>query len=292
MGYNTLMAENHSFALLFQSRDRKGIVAGITDFIFKKGGNILAAEQYSTDPSNGHFFIRVEFFISDGGWSARRLSAEFAPFASDFDAIWSIADTRERMRMGILVTKPDHCLYDLLYLWRSGELNADISFVLTNCEAHRPMVEQFGIPFYFVPSSKEDRMEDHLLALVKGACDFLVLARYMLTLSRGFLDSYGKDIINIHHGFLPSFKGARPYHQAHAQGVKVIGATAHFVTEKLDEGPIICQKVEPVSHKDSVQSLMRKGKNLEKDALSSAVVDYADHRVIRFGGKTIVFSAT
>jgi formyltetrahydrofolate deformylase len=280
-----------SFILLFQSKDQKGIVAAITDFVFKKGGNIVSAEQYSTDPEGGQFFLRLEFHCGSGA-TAGSLAADFTATAGKFRAVWSIHDNRQRLRMGILVSKPDHCLFELLYLWRSGELAVDIPFVLTNCEEHRQLVSQFGVPFYFIPAKKDDRMEQHLLALVKGASDFLVLARYMLTFSKGFLDAYGKDIINIHHGFLPSFKGANPYRQAYETGVKVIGATAHFVTEKLDEGPIICQKVEHVSHRDDVAALIRKGKNLEKHALSSAIADYIAHRVISFGEKTIVFSAS
>ena len=285
-----MSSEKNSSILLFQSKDQKGIVAGITDFIFRKGGNIITAEQYSTDPANGHFFFRVEFCLGEGAVGADGLSRDFEMVAGRFAAQWRIFDGASRMRMGILVSRPGHCLFDLLYLWRSGDLRVDIPFVISNHEEHRLLVEQFGVPFHFIPSTSSDRREAELLARVKGSSDFLVLARYMLTLSRDFLDSYGRDIINIHHGFLPSFKGARPYHQAYEHGVKVIGATAHFVTESLDEGPIICQKVEAVSHKDDVESLMRKGRNIEKHALSSAVADYAGHRVMRFGGKTIVFS--
>ncbi|MGE5308919.1 MAG: formyltetrahydrofolate deformylase [Deltaproteobacteria bacterium] len=274
--------------LLFTCRDQKGIVAAVTDSVFRSGGNIISAEQHSTDPSNGRFFLRIVFYPGEGT-GVKEFAGGFAAVADRFKAEWHVFDSREKMRMGILVSRPDHCLFDLLYLWRSGELNVEVPFVLSNCESHRQIVSQFGVPFYFIPANAANRMEDHILALVKGASDLLVLARYMLTLSRGFLDSYGKDIINIHHGFLPSFKGARPYHQAYERGVKVIGATAHFVTEKLDEGPIICQKVESVSHRDDVPALTRKGKNLEKHALSSAVLAYTSHRVIRFGSKTIVF---
>ena len=289
--YNSSMSsDTNSYILLFQCKDQKGIVAGITEFIFRKGGNIITAEQHSTDPANGHFFFRVEFCLAGGTADADSLSRDFGMVAGRFAAQWHIFDSRAKMRMGILVSRPGHCLFDLLYLWRSGDLRVDIPFVLSNHESHRPLVEQFGVPFCYIPAAVSDRREAEVLARVKGQSDFLVLARYMLTLSPDFLTSYGNDIINIHHGFLPSFKGARPYHQAYERGVKVIGATAHFVTEKLDEGPIICQKVEGVSHKDDVESLTRKGRNIEKHALSSAVADYAGHRVIRFGARTIVFS--
>lgn len=284
-----MSSNGSSFILLFQSKDQKGIVAGVSDFIFRKGGNIISAEQHSTDPENGQFFLRVGFHC-DPPEDAASLRTAFAACADAFGARWNIYDSRERMRMGIMVSKPDHCLFDLLYLWRSGELAVDIPFVISNHEPHRQIVSQFGVPFHFVPAVKTDRRETQVLELARGACDFLVLARYMLTLSPEFLASYAKDIINIHHGFLPSFKGAKPYHQAYAKGVKVIGATAHFVTDRLDEGPIICQQVESVSHRDDIASLIRKGKNLEKHALSSAIAAYAGHRVIRFEDKTIVFS--
>ena len=276
------------FILLFQCKDQKGIVAAISNFIFKSGGNILSADQYSTDPENGHFFFRAEFVVDRSVWNCRALASVFSAVGAVFNAEWRIFDSRARQRMGIMVSRPGHCLFELLYLWRSGELRCNIPFVISNDESHRGLVEQFKIPFHFVDATRDLRKEEEILSMA-GDADFLVLARYMLTLSADFLAGYGKDIINIHHGFLPSFRGAHPYRQAYEQGVKVIGATAHFVTEKLDEGPIICQKVEPVTHRDNVESLTRKGRNLEKSALSSAVADYLGRRVIRFGSKTIIF---
>lgn len=277
-----------TYILLFQCRDRKGIVAKVTDSIFRQGGNILTADQYTTNPREGHFFLRVEFSIDDGGPSRQAIESSVAALAHEFGAQSALYDKGARMRMGILVSEPDHCLVDLLYLWRSGELAVDIPFVLSNKEKHREVVEQYRIPYVCVNATSDDRKEKELLERVSGT-DFLVLARYMLVLSASFLSSYGRDIINIHHGFLPSFKGPDPYRQALDHGVKVIGATAHFVTEKLDEGPIISQAVEQVSHEDDHASLLRKGKNLEKRALSSAVGAYIDHRVITHAGKTIVF---
>jgi formyltetrahydrofolate deformylase len=191
--------------------------------------------------------------------------------------------------MGILASQPGHCLAEILYLWREKELGVDIPFVISNCEAHREFVRQYKVPFYFVPATKRDRKEAELLNKLAGQTDFLVLARYMLILSKKFLNAYSKDIINIHHGFLPSFKGAHAYRQALSGGVKVIGATSHFVTEKLDEGPIIAQEVESVSHKDNLADLIRKGKNLEKQALVDAIRAYIDYRVIKYNHKTIVF---
>ena len=191
--------------------------------------------------------------------------------------------------MGILVSQESHCLADILYLYNAGELNVKIPFVLSNCPKHEQLVKQYNLPFIFVPAAKNDRREEEILERVNSETDFLVLARYMLVLSKDFLRNYSKDIINIHHGFLPSFKGPDPYGEALRKGVKIIGATAHFVNEELDEGPIITQEVECVSHKDSRDDLVRKGRNLENKALANALFKYLDYRVIRHENKTIVF---
>lgn len=273
---------------MFQCQDQKGIVAAVSDFVLSHSGNILNADQHTTDPYGGQFFLRVEFCLEDGSVDWQGLQEEFLPIAKRLNATFRFYDQTERLKMGIFVSRPDHCLFDLLYLWGAGELQVDIPFVVSNFSAHKGLVERFGVPFYFIAATKDDRKEEELLFFAKKA-DFLVLARYMLVLSPGFLASFGKDIINIHHGFLPAFKGVNPYRQALQQGVKVIGATAHFVNEQLDAGPIIAQSVEYVSHKDSLQSLIRKGKNLEKRALVGAVSAYIEHRVIRWGNKTVVF---
>lgn len=275
--------------LLFQCHDQTGIVAKISDFIFQKGGNIVTADQYSTDPEGGHFFIRIEFYVDEAQQTKESLANEFSPIATSFNAEWRLVEKGMRQRMGIMVSKPDHCLVDLLYLWKSGELAVDIPFVVSNHKDHKETVEAYGVPFLFIPAGPEDKKEAEILNVICEKSDFLVLARYMQIFSKSFLDSYGKDIINIHHSFLPSFKGASPYEQAYEKGVKVIGATAHFVTADLDEGPIISQIVEPVSHRDNVHDLMRKGKNLEKRALVQAVHSYIDYRVIKYKNKTIVF---
>lgn len=277
------------FILLFQCLDQKGIVARISDFIFGHGGNIVTADQYSTDPQGGYFFMRVEFILDKAGFGRDALADEFSAIGKEFSAQWKIIDKSQTLRMGIFVSDADHCLIDLLYLWMSGELDVKIPFVLSNSEKHRKLLMQHGIPFYYVPASKENRREAELLSYASGSTDFLVLARYMLVLSPDFLKKYDKDIINIHHGFLPAFKGPDPYGRALKEGVKVIGATAHFVNEKLDEGPIISQEVEHISHKDSRQDLIRKGRNLEKKALANSILSYVDYRIIRHENKTIVF---
>ncbi|RJP29223.1 MAG: formyltetrahydrofolate deformylase [Candidatus Omnitrophota bacterium] len=274
--------------LLLQCGDQKGIVAKVSDFIFRNDGNIITANQHTTDPAKGHFSMRVEFEIDSANKDILEFKNEFSRIADSFGAKWQMHDKSRILNMGILVSKPDHCLVDLLYLVKSGELPVNIPFVISNYENHRSLAEQYHIPFYYVAANKSNRQEDKILALANNS-DFLVLARYMLVLSKNFLSSYAKDIINIHHGFLPSFKGANPYRQALDRGVKVIGATAHFVNEDLDDGPIISQSVEYISHNDDLTSLIRKGKNLEKRALSSAISSYIDYRIIRLGNKTIVF---
>jgi formyltetrahydrofolate deformylase len=278
-----------SFILLFQCKDQKGIVAKVSDFISSRNGNIISADQHTTDPENGIFFMRLEFIADRARWDKTVLSEEITPIARLLNAQCWIFDVQDKLRMGIFASKPGHCLFELLYLWRSGELDVEIPFVASNFEGHRPLVESFNIPFHFIPADKENRKEYEFLSIAKDNTDFLALARYMLILSPEFLKSYNKDIINIHHGFLPSFKGANPYRQAFQEGVKVIGATAHFVTFKLDEGPIICQMVEDVSHKDDVASLVRKGKNLEKHALAKAIQAYINYRIIKYQNRTIVF---
>lgn len=279
----------HTYVLLFQCRDQKGIVAKLSDFIFQAGANIITADQHSTGPKGGYFFIRLEFVVDTPGRSKAALAKGLDIIAGKFGARFSLHDKDKPLRMGICVSRPGHCLAEILYLWKERELNVDIPFVISNFEDHREFVRQYKIPFYFIPATKNNRRETELLKITAENTDFLVLSRYMLVLSKKFLNAYGKDIINIHHGFLPSFKGKNPYKQALSSGVKVIGATSHFVTERLDEGPIIAQAVEQVSHKDTLDELVRKGRNLEKRALVDALAAYADYRVIKHDNKTIVF---
>lgn len=277
--------------VLIQSPDRKGLVARVSEFIFTHDANIIAADQYSTDPSNGRFFMRLEFCFNESRLAPKTLETEFASLAATLDAQWEIHYATRAMRMGILVSKQDHCLFDLLYRWRSKELFVDIPFVISNHADLCEIVKSYNIPFYHIPALISDKQasEKQIIEIAREQCDFLVLARYMQILSSGFLNDFGKDIINIHHSFLPSFKGADPYRQAYERGVKIIGATAHYVTIDLDEGPIIEQCVERVSHRDNVDALRRKGRNLEKLALSNAVRAHCEHRIIRYQNKTIVF---
>ncbi len=277
--------------LLVQCADQKGVVAKISDFVFRYNGNILQSDQYSTDPENGRFFMRLEFCFNPEQVPPSHLEKEFEILAKNLSAVWTINYASTRMRMGIMVSKFDHCLVDLLYLWRSGELNVEIPVIISNHTDVKEIVEAHGIEFEYLPLKKESKEQDEQKQLqCLSKTDFVVLARYMQILSGEFISRYGKDIINIHHSFLPSFKGANPYRQAYDRGVKVIGATAHYVTEDLDEGPIIEQVVERVSHRDTVQDLKRKGKHLEKVALANAIRAHIEYRVIRFQNKTIVFA--
>lgn len=278
-----------TFILIFQSKDQKGIVAKVSGLIFECNGNIVALDQYSTHLKAGHLFMRIEFMVDSNDSIRVKLDNQLKLIARYFKADFKLYHKERMPRMGVLVSKPDHCLADILYLQKRRELAVEIPFVISNFPGHRSIVEQHKIPFYFIPAGKKNRQEDEILRYAIKSTDFLVLARYMLVLSPRFIKSYAKDIINIHHGLLPSFKGANPYQQALDAGVKEIGATAHFVTEKLDVGPIIAQAVEQVSHKDDLKSLLLKGMSLEKRALNDALHAYIEHRVIRFKDKTVIF---
>ncbi len=277
--------------LLVQCADKEGIVAKISEFLFRSGTNIIQSDQHTTDPRGGIFFMRVEFCFEKAIRERGCFERECEKICSELEASWQIFYPTNTLNMGVFVSKQDHCLYELLYRWRSGDLAVNIPFVISNHSQVEDLVKHFGIPFYHLPITPEDKeiQERKILEIVKGNSDFLVLARYMQILSAVFLSEYSGDVINIHHSFLPSFKGANPYRQAYERGVKVIGATAHFVTEDLDEGPIIEQLVERVSHRDNEATMRRKGKSLEKHALSNAVSHYLEHRIIRYLNRTVVF---
>ena len=277
--------------LLIQCPDKKGIVARVSDFVFRHDANIINSDQHSTDPEGGRFFMRLEFGLDEAKAPRAEFERDWKGVAKDLAATWSIHYGTERMRMGILVSKQDHCLFDLLHRQRSGELNVDIPLVISNHKDCRELVERYDIPFHYVPftATTQPQAEREMLALLRDATDFAVLARYMRVVSDSFLTEYGRDVINIHHSFLPSFKGADPYRQAHERGVKIIGATAHFVTRDLDEGPIIEQMVDRIYYKDTVDDLRRKGRNLEKLALANAIQAYLEHRIILDANRTIVF---
>jgi len=277
--------------LTIQCPDQPGIVAKISTWVFEHQANITRSDQYSTDPIKGQFFMRLEFCFDSDAYTKQQLEKDFKTLADPMHCQWEIYYKSEKLRFAILVSQHDHCLLDLLYHWHAEEIAGEITAVISNHPDCERLADQHQLLFYHLPISKntKQQQEQELFSLVDDVSDFLVLARYMQILTPEFLALYGRDIINIHHSFLPSFIGAEPYHQAHERGVKLIGATAHYVTQQLDEGPIIEQSVESVSHHDDVNSLIRKGKHIEKHTLVKAVIAHCEHRVMRLDNKTIVF---
>jgi formyltetrahydrofolate deformylase len=270
--------------LLVSCPDRPGIVSAVSTFLFEAGANIVHSDQHSSDPVGGEFFLRMEFTIDSDG--REELSKRFGESVGRrFEMDWQLWDAAERKRMAILVSKHDHCLLDLLWRTRRGDLHADVVLVASNHETCRESVEAFGVPYHHVPVPGEAQ----LLELLDGKVDVVVLARYMQILSREFLDRLAAPVINIHHSFLPAFAGAQPYAQAKERGVKLIGATAHYVTEELDGGPIIEQDVIRVSHRDDVATLTRRGADIERTVLARAVEWHCEDRVLRVGTTTVVF---
>ena len=270
--------------------DRPGIVARVSTLLFEHGANILDAQQFD-DAETGRFFMRVVFTPGPGGAEAVRPG--LAMLAADLSMDWSLRDPKARRRVMILASQTDHCLADLIWRWRQGELPMDISAVVSNHpEASFPHTDLKGIAFHHLPVSPETKadQEARLSDLIAATgTDLVILARYMQILSEDLARHLAGRCINIHHSFLPGFKGARPYHQAHARGVKVIGATAHFVTPDLDEGPIIEQDVERISHRDQPKDLVRKGRDIERRVLARAVRWVLEDRVLLNGRKTVVF---
>ena len=271
--------------------DRTGIVARVSGFLFAQGANILDAQQYN-DPETGRFFMRVVF--DPGAGEATAMSKAFSGVAEEFAMAWSLRDAKLRRRVMILASQTDHCLADLIWRWRQGELPMDIAAVVSNHPATTfPHTDLKDIAFHHLPVTQETKAEQEaaLWALIQETrTDLVVLARYMQVLSNDLAGKLEGRCINIHHSFLPGFKGARPYHQAHARGVKVIGATAHFVTPDLDEGPIIEQDVERISHRDTPAALIRKGRDIERRVLARAVRWALEDRVLLNGRKTVVFT--
>jgi formyltetrahydrofolate deformylase len=281
---------SHSAVLLISCPDRKGLVAVISDFVFRHNGNILHADEHR-DAETSLFLMRVEFDPSGLDVSLDELAEEFTAIAVRFEMRWRLAKGTRRPRMGILVSQYDHCLADLLYRHKAGELNCDIPVVLSNHTSAEKLARFYGANFVHLPVTRECKAEaeqQQIAMLREHECDLVVLARYMQILSPVFLAEF-PNIINIHHSFLPAFVGARPYHQAFERGVKLIGATSHYVTEVLDDGPIIEQAVVRISHRDSVEDLVQKGRDLEKVVLSRAVRWHLENRVLLYGKKTVVF---
>ena len=279
--------------LLITCPDRPGIVSAVTTFLYHHSVNITELDQHSSDPSGGKFFMRLEFQTPNMDVSLAALRQAFGDVVGKrFEMHWHISYAAEKPRMAVLVSKHDHALLELLWRWSRGELRADIPLVISNHADLRGAVESFGIAFEHITFSAETQVADEAMMLecIKGKADFIVLARYMRILSGDFVRHYPSRIINIHHSFLPAFAGADPYQQAYKHGVKIIGATAHYVTAELDQGPIIEQDTVRVSHRHSVEDMRRLGRDLERQVLARAVRWHLEDRVIVDGNKTVIFA--
>lgn len=277
--------------MLLSCPDRPGIVAAVSQFLFEYGANIVESDQHSTDPQGGLFFVRIEFDLPDLGRRRAELEQAFAPIAERFQMQWALFEAAKQKRLAVFVSKEEHCLLELLWSRRAGELQAEIAMVISNHDALRETVEAWGIPFHHTVVQRENRRaaEEAQLALMSGQVDAVVFARYMQIVTPYFIEHYPHRIINIHHSFLPAFVGAKPYHQAYDRGVKLIGATAHYVTADLDAGPIIEQDVGRVDHRAGVADLRRIGRHIERQVLARAVAWHVEDRVLVYGNKTIVF---
>ncbi len=278
--------------LLISCPDRPGIVAAVSSFLFEHGANIVSSDQHSTDPEGGRFFMRMEFSTAEMDLDRDRLEADFEQKVADrFEMRWRMSHPGDRKRMAILVSRYEHCVLDLLWRWRRGSLDADVVLVASNHSDLEDDVRAFGVPYHHVPvpPGGKAESEERLLELLKGHVDVVVLARYMQILSGDFIDRIGVPLINIHHSFLPAFAGPDPHQEAYEKGVKIIGATAHYVVEELDAGPIIAQDVARVSHRESVADLTRLGEDIERTVLARAVALHLEDRTLVHANKTIVF---
>ena len=292
---HTLSADpaNASAILLIHCPDNKGIVATVSEFIYRNNGNITALAQH-VDQDQQVFFMRIEWELDGFIIPDDKIGEYFDTLiAKKYDMQWQLHFSSEVPRLAIFVSRQPHCLYDLLARWKSGELEVAIPLIVSNHEDLRPVAEQFGVDFHLFAicgDTKGEQEEAQLELLAQHRVECIVLARYMQILSAEFIGRYRNRIINIHHSFLPAFPGARPYHSAYERGVKIIGATSHYVTEELDAGPIIAQNVIRVSHADAVADLMRKGRDLEKVVLSQAVWHHLQRQILVYRNRTVVFA--
>ena len=281
----------HSAILLIDCPDQKGLVAAISSFLYTHGANILHADQHQ-DADAGLFFMRVEWDLDGFDLPEDELRAKFAPIAGRFDMRWRLEYSAERPAVAVFVSRYLHCLADLLHRHQSGELPGRIALVISNHQDARPLAEFHGVEFHQIPVERDAKAEAEqrqLELLQARGIELVVLARYMQVLSPDFVARYERRIINVHHSFLPAFSGARPYHAAFQRGVKLIGATSHYVTAVLDDGPIIEQDVMRVSHRDQVEDLVQKGRDLERVVLSRAVRWHLEHRILAYANKTVIF---
>ncbi len=291
LGSHTGRGADHTARLLISCPDGPGIVAAVSRFLFEQGANIVSSDQYSTDPEHGSFFMRSAFYLPAIDADRATFEAAFGAVAERFGMRWRIAYARDRRRVALMASRADHCLLDLLWRNSRGELEMDVVCVISNHEDVRRDVEALGVRFLHVPVTRETKPQAEQRALdeLAGRVQLLVLARYMQILSGDFLARIGCPVINNHHSFLPAFAGADPYRHAYERGVKLIGATAHYATEDLDEGPIIEQDVVRVGHRYTVEDLERVGRDLERMVLARAVRSELDDRVLVHEGRTIVF---
>jgi formyltetrahydrofolate deformylase len=283
------MKSSRRYTLTLSCPDRVGIVAAVSGFFAQQGGWIVEA-SYHADTQTGRFFMRQEILADSLSFDVAILRTKFAVVAQEFEMEWQVSDSAQKMRVVMLVSKQDHCLNDLLHRWRSGELEVDIPCVISNHEDLRSFVEWHGIPYHHVPMANKDAAFEEIEALFNQyQGDTLVLARFMQILPPELCRRYAGRVINIHHSFLPSFAGAKPYHQAFERGVKLIGATCHYVTEELDDGPIIEQDTVRIDHGDSVEDMVRYGRDIEKTVLARGLRYHVENRVLVCDNKTVVF---
>jgi formyltetrahydrofolate deformylase len=286
-----MSSKSATAVLLISCRDQKGLVAAVADFLYRRNANIVHADQH-TDPEERVFLQRVEFELDGFELAREDIAPAFQPIADRFGMAWALRFSDDTPRVAILVSKMHHCLYDLLARWRLGELHAEVPLVISNHPDAGGIAADYGIAFHHLPVTPATRegQESAIASLLDDErIDLVVLARYMQVLGDGFVSRYPQRIINIHHSFLPSFKGAKPYHQAHERGVKIIGATAHYVTPALDEGPIIEQETARVTHAMSPDDLIAAGRDIESRVLARAVKLHLESRVMLNGKRTVVF---
>jgi formyltetrahydrofolate deformylase len=283
--------KNQTAILLFSCPDRIGLVARISHFIFERGGNIIDLDEH-VDPEEKIFSIRVAWDLSGFSISAEELVGAFSPLAREFKASWDIKFPAEKMKVAVFVSKHDHCLHEILWRHRIGEFPLELSMIVSNHPDLEDLARHYAIPFHLfaiTPANKHEQEQKELKLLAEHKIDTIILARYMQILSGQMVKKYPNKIINIHHSFLPAFAGGNPYKQAYQRGVKIIGATSHYVTEELDEGPIIEQDIIRISHRDSLEDLIRKGRDLERIVLARAIHYHTAQRVLVHGRKTIIF---
>jgi len=283
--------DNSTAILLLSCPDRKGLVSEISYFVSNNGGNITDLDEH-VNQEEKTFFIRIAWDLKDFKIPVDKLNEAFTPLAEKFDAEWEINFSNIKPRLAVFVSKYDHCLQEVLWRHKIGEFRTDITAVISNHPDLENLAEHYSVPFYHFPITKENKAvqeQKEIELLHELKVDAVILARYMQILSTKFVAEFPNRIINIHHSFLPAFIGGNPYKQAYERGVKIIGATSHFVTENLDEGPIIVQDIIPISHRDSTKDLVRKGRDLERLVLAKAIHYYLEHRVLVHRGKTIIF---